>query len=296
MTILPPVCDYEGSDYQARFWRDQGRDYEDLVERAALRRLLPATGATVLDIGAGFGRLSAEFSGYQRVVLLDYSTTLLREAQTRLRHDPRFLYVAANWYQMPFVNGLFDTLVQVRTLHHAADAPALWRELARIARPGGYYVLEFANKHNLKAIARYALRRQTWSPFDHKPVEFVELNYNFHHAWIRRHLVAAGFTPGSMLNVSNFRLAWLKAAAPTDWLVRLDYRLQPLGRWAQLAPSLFVRSDDPAGGQSAPPGQFFACPICRAPLGEPTDQRLVCPTCQAQWALDDGLYNFKTPV
>ena len=37
----PPVCDYEGSDYRTRFWDGQGRDYEDLVERLALRRLLP---------------------------------------------------------------------------------------------------------------------------------------------------------------------------------------------------------------------------------------------------------------
>ena len=44
MSDSPPVCDYEGSDYQARFWEDQGREYEDRVERIALRRLMPAGG------------------------------------------------------------------------------------------------------------------------------------------------------------------------------------------------------------------------------------------------------------
>lgn len=296
MTTLPPVCDYEGSDYQTRFWLNQGRDYEDLVERSALRRLLPPRGRNLLDVGAGFGRLAAEYAGYQRVVLLDYSTSLLREAQAHWRHDPRILYVAANWYQMPFVDGLFDALVQVRTLHHAADVPGLWRELARIASPTGHYVLEFANKYNLKAVLRYALRRQSWSPFELGPVEFAPLNFDFHPAWIRQRLVEAGFTPDARLGVSYFRLNWLKRRAPLDWLVRLDERLQFLGRWLPIAPSQFVLSAAPPSGQTAAPAHFFACPRCRTPLAAPDAGRLVCAGCQTQWACDDGLYNFKDPL
>lgn len=169
MIELPPVCDYEGSDYRTRFWEGQGRDYEDQVERIALRRLMPPAGDTLIEIGAGYGRLAHEYRGYGRVVLFDYSRSLLREAQAQLENDPRFIYVAGNWYTMPFVDGLFSTLVQIRTLHHAADAPALFYELARIARPQGCYVLEFANKKNLKAIARYWVGRQAWSP-DRKSV------------------------------------------------------------------------------------------------------------------------------
>ena len=202
----PLVCDYEGSDYRTRFWDGQGRDYEDLVERVALRRLLPPTGSTLIEIGAGFGRLADEYRGYERVVLFDYSRSLLREAQAHLGDDPRYVYVAGNWYDMPFVAGLFNAMVQIRTLHHAADAPALFRELARIARPSGHYILEFANKQNLKAILRYALRRQNWSPFDREPVEFVALNFDFHPRWIREQVTGAGFTPSKTLAVSYFRL------------------------------------------------------------------------------------------
>ena len=141
-----PICDYEGSNYRTRFWESQGRTYEDQVERIALRRLLPASGDSIIDIGAGYGRLAEEFSGYERVVLFDYSKSLLQEAQKRLGDDPRFIFVAGDWYRMPFVSGLFDTMVQVRTIHHAADVPSLFGQLARIARPKGAYILEFANK------------------------------------------------------------------------------------------------------------------------------------------------------
>ena len=179
----PPVCDYEGSDYRTRFWENQGREYEDLVERVALQQFLPPTGKTLIEIGAGFGRLADEYAGYKKVVLFDYSRSLLREAQEHLGKNDQFIYVAGNWYNMPFVDGLFETMVQIRTLHHAADAPALFKELARIAQTGGTYILEFANKRNLKAIGRYWLKQQNWSPFTHDPIEFVELNFDFHPQW-----------------------------------------------------------------------------------------------------------------
>ncbi len=294
----PPVCDYEGSDYRTRFWEGQGRDYEDRAERIALRRLMPARGRTLIEIGAGFGRLAEEYRGYEKVVLFDYSRSLLREAQEHLRGDSRILYVAGNWYQMPFVEGLFETVVQVRTLHHAADAPALFRQLARIARPGGHYILEFANKQNLKAVFRYWLKRQEWSPFDRAPVEFVELNFDFHPQWIQKQLRQAGFGPGRMLTVSHFRFEPLKKLVPASLLAGLDSAAQLTGNWWQLAPSVFVHSSHPAGGETAVPPSFFACPNCLSPLGEVENGRLHCPDpqCQKQWSVVDGLYDFKEPV
>lgn len=297
MSDTPPVCDYEGSDYRTRFWQDQGRDYEDQVERIALRRLLPPGGDTLLDIGAGFGRLADEYDGYRRVVLFDYSRSLLREAHDRLGGDPRFVFVAGNWYNLPFVDGLFDTLVQVRTLHHAADVPALFAELARVAERDATYVLEFANKHNLKAIARYRLGRQAWSPFDEAPVEFVALNYDFHPDWIREQLALAGFAPEPMLTVSHFRFAPLKRLAPTGLLAALDSAIQSTGRWWQLSPSVFVRSRlvRPA---SPLRGGFFACPTCHLTLGEPVNGLLLCANsaCGRRWRVEEGLYDFKEPV
>lgn len=302
MSDAPPVCDYEGSNYRTRFWQGQGRDYEDRVERIALRRLLPPTGDTLIEIGAGFGRLANEYRGYDRVVLFDYSRSLLREAQTSLGEDPRFLLVAGNWYQMPFVPGLFETIVQVRTLHHAADAPALFRQLARIARPGGQYILEFASKHNLKAMLRYWLGRQAWSPFDPAPVEFAALNFDFHPRWIRQQLQQAQFTPERTLTVSHFRLAPLKKVAPVALLARLDCVAQLSGNWWQLTPSVFVRSAHPRAGETAVSPAFFACPACQTPLGELLGDveygRFRCPnpSCQKQWAVEKGLYDFKEAV
>jgi ubiquinone/menaquinone biosynthesis C-methylase UbiE len=298
LSKTPPICDYEGSNYRARFWEGQGRSYEDRVERIALRRLMPPTGTTLIEIGAGFGRLANEYTAYDRVVLFDYSRSLLQEAQAHLGDDPRFIYVAGNWYKMPFVSGLFQTVVQVRTLHHAADVPAILQQLARIAQPNSTYILEFANKHNIKAMLRFWLGRQSWSPFVHEPIEFAELNFNFHPQWLKQQLKLANFMPSRMFTVSRYRLEPLKKLVPIGVLVFSDSLWQWTGNWWQLSPSVFMKNSYQGKDESAPRGAFFACPECLTPLSEEENGRLSCsnPYCQLQWQIEDGIYNFKEPL
>ena len=143
----PPVCDYEGSTYRTDFWEGQGREYEDLVERIALRHLLPQRGNRLLEIGAGFGRLTDCYHGYEQIVLLDYSRSQLRQAQERLGRSDRYLYVAADLYAMPFVDGLFDTATLIRTIHHVQDVPAALGEVRRVLRPQGTFILELSLIH-----------------------------------------------------------------------------------------------------------------------------------------------------
>lgn len=300
MTENPRICDYEGSDYKSRFWDGGQRSYEDGAERAALKKLMPPTGDTLIEIGAGFGRLADEYLGYERVVLLDFSSSLLREGQAHLGDDPRFIYVAANWYQMPFVDGLFDTITQVRTIHHAENVPALLTQLARIAKPNGDYVLEFAHKRNLKAILRYWLGKQDWNPFTEEPVEFVEMNYDFNLNWLRRELKKVGFASGRVLTISRFRLAFLKRTVPNALLVALDSLGSNFGGLWQLTPSVVVHNKHPREGKTADIQTFFACPTCGTPLVdvvEPTGT-LICDnkSCGHQWRKDKGLYFFKEPV
>jgi hypothetical protein len=170
--------------------------------------------------------------------------------------------------------------------------------LARVAGPDAAYVLEFASKHNLKAMLRYWLGRQAWSPFDEEPVEFVELNYDFHPHWISTQLREAGFEPGKRLTVSHFRFAPLKRLVPTSWLVRLDSAIQRTGQWWQLTPSVFLRSRRVGSSSYTSPKTFFVCPACRSSLGNPQHGLLACanPACGQRWRVENGLYDFKKPI
>lgn len=289
----PPVCDYEGSTYQTTFWEKGGRTYEDRVEAIALKRLLPGSGKLLLEIGAGAGRNTPRYQGFERVVLLDYSRTQLYQARQHLGDRQRYLYVAGDAYRMPFVSGLFDAATMIRTLHHMADAPLALRQVRRILQPGATFILEYANKQNLKAILRYLLKRQDWNPFSPEPVEFAELNFDFHPRTVRSWLKASGFVLQRQLTVSHYRIGVLKRWVPTSILVFLDSLAQLSGDWWQVTPSVFARSQAVGDTPRATEGAFFQCPNCGyGPLRQEGD-RLPCPKCGQQWSFHDGIYDFR---
>jgi len=289
----PPICDYEGSDYQTSFWDQGEREYEDQVEAIALSRLLPKQGRLLLEIGAGAGRNTPRYKGFERVVLMDYSRTQLQQAQERLGTGQRYIYVAADVYQLPFVPGLFDAATMIRTLHHMADAPRAISQVRYALSPGAIFILEFANKHNLKAILRYATRRQPWDPFSPEPVEFATLNFDFHPNTIRTWLKENKFVVERQLTVSHFRLGILKKLLPTNLLVGLDSLAQFTGNWWQLTPSVFARARAVGETPTSDPELFFRCPVCdHFPLKDAADA-LVCPTCNHEYPFQDGIYDFR---
>jgi ubiquinone/menaquinone biosynthesis C-methylase UbiE len=292
-TEQPPVCDYEGSDYQERFWDKGERQYEDQTEAIALQRLLPASGKLLLEVGAGAGRNTPRYSGYERIVVMDYSTTQLERAQKRLGASDRYIYVAADVYRLPFVDGLFDGATMIRVIHHMADAPKALAQIRQVLQPGGNFILEFANKRNFKAILRYALRRQAWSPFDPAPVEFIPLNFDFHPTTMKRWLREQQFAIERILTVSHFRMGWLKRNVPLGLLVRLDALFQPTGALWQYTPSVFVRARAEGGAAAAKAGAFFKCPACSTPLGDEAKDHVACPSCKRRWPIRNGIYNFK---
>ena len=292
------ICNYEDTDYRGDFWEGQGRDYEDLAERIALRKLLPQKGRRLVDLGGAFGRLSEFYGGYEQVVLTDYSLSLLRQAQARLGRDGRMVYVAANLYGLPFAGGAFDAAMMVRVIHHIEDVPAALAEIGRCLAGNGTFVLEFASKRHLKSIARYLLRAQRWSPFDQAPYEFQPVHFDFHPAWMRARLAEAGFHVKRQRTVSHLRLAALKRTIPARALAALDGACQPTGRWWQLTPSVFCQclaSPDKPGGL-APAGRLFRCPACGSQELEAGVEALACRGCGRRWGIEDGIYNFKAPL
>jgi SAM-dependent methyltransferase len=291
--VQPQICDYEGSTYRTDFWEGQGREYEDLAERIALRKLLSPDGDLLMEIGAGFGRLADLYDNHKKVVLLDYSKSMLHQAQERLERDERYIYVAANLYNLPFVDNLFSTTVTVRVLHHVQGIPAAFCEIQRVLIPAGHYILEYANKRHLKAILRYVLRRQQWNPFALEPVEFVKLNYDFHPAWMEARLRETGFAIEKQLTVSHFRHPLVKRLVSPGLLAAVDGSLQWTASLWKLSPSIFVRARAEKEYPPAEPQGFFRCPACHSPQLVEMDQALDCPNCNQKWPIDDGVYDFK---
>jgi len=238
----PPICDYEGSDYQQSFWDQGGREYEDRAEALALKRLLPASGDWLLELGAGAGRNTPRYKSFKRIVLVDYSSSQLLQARKKLGVSDRHLFVVADAYHLPFPADRFDAATMIRTLHHLSEPPRALAELRSVLRPDGLFILEFANKRNLKSIFRYLFGLQSWNPFTLDPVEFARLNFDFHPKTVFAWLNQAGFVMERVLAVSHFRIGILKKIIPARLLASLDSFLQPIGKFWQFTPSLFVRA------------------------------------------------------
>lgn len=293
------ICDYEGSDYQARFWQNADRAYEDAVERVAIGRLLPPTGRRIVEFGAGFGRLADLYAGYDEVILLDYSRSLLEEAAQRWGSDPRFKFVAADIYHLPFAPGIFDAATMIRVVHHIADVPTALAQICRAMAASSTFVLEFANKRNLKSMARHLARRQSWSPYAPEPVEFVKLNFDFHPAWMASQVAQAGFEMQEKLSASYLRAGVFKRALPLKTMVGIDAALQRTASLALLSPSVFVKlsvardkshvADDSTGDA------IFRSPRSGEALRREGDA-LICDADGTRWHVKGNVYDFKEPV
>jgi SAM-dependent methyltransferase len=297
-----PICDYEGSPWRTAFW--PGREYEDRAERLALAHLLPPRGKRLIEIGAGFGRLAGLYRGYERVILLDYARSMLKEARERLGSDPRFIFAAADLYNLPLADSAADTAVTVRVLHHVSDIPQAFGEIARIVRPAGAYVTDFANKRHLKAILQYYLRPrlgrstskdgdEVHSPFSLEPYEFVKLNFDYHPGYIRGNLARAGFRVREERAVSTFRVGLLKRIASPALLASLDALIQRPTAGLELAPSLFLHAESQKPGAAELNPVLWRCLKCNSTAIEERPDRLLCRNCRASYPCVDGIIEFK---
>lgn len=297
MRQRPRICDYGDSSYRQDFWEGQGRDYEDAVERLVLAKLLPPRGERLLEIGAGFGRVTDEYRMFRQVVLLDYSLEQLQYARNRFGDDG-YLYVAADAYRMPFQAGVFDAATMIRVIHHFEDVPAVLAQVEQALSGGGSFILEYANKRNLKAMLRHLIGRNRWDPFTLSPVEFVELNFNFHPQYMQRQVNERGFEVRRAVPVSWLRLGLLKRALPTGFLVRLDAALQGVG-WL-LSPSVFLdlRLKKESGRETlsanSDPLAILKCPLAGSRLEREGDA--LVNKDGLRWGIEQGVFDFRRPL
>ncbi len=120
-------------EHRTSVWEDQGRTPEfiryfaDLVAGLSTGRLL--------EIGCGEGILLATLRAEEKVAV-DLSATALVRA-----HERTGAACAVGLAEkLPLPDDAFDVAVSVGVMEHFLDADGATREIARILRPGGYYV------------------------------------------------------------------------------------------------------------------------------------------------------------
>lgn len=116
-----------------------GHDLALMVERAH-----PAASMTVLDVGSAAGHTAFAFAPHVRAVIgTDVSAAMLAEAtrQAAVRGLTNVHFEEADLAALPFGDATFDIVTCRFVAHHLPTLTALLRDIARVLKPGGQFLV-----------------------------------------------------------------------------------------------------------------------------------------------------------
>jgi len=187
-----------------------------------LDRLAPGHTLRVLDLGCGHGDLTPHLLEDDRleIVALDLSSAALKQFRGRLggRLPDRLSLTRASVYQLPFPDGAFDAVVSFGYASAASYEGAEW-EVARVLRPGGVAVVDFANPSLYHWLAA---PRPTWRWLQ-RFRDPEQAQYHFGRLGLRQHFGPAGLRLEALRYVNAYPP--LERLAGQPWSASLDRRL-----------------------------------------------------------------------
>ena len=226
-----------------------GREYEHAAEEMAIKRLLKGHHFDhAIDVGGGYGRLSRFLTKFaDRVTLAEPSLQQLGMARIYLKGTPNVERKRMQAANLKFPDDSIDLVLVVRVLHHLPDPAAEFREIARVLKPDGTFILEFANDAHLLNRLRYGVRgkKVPRGPVDISSeasksagaIAFV----NHHPKTVIRLLMDVGFELETALSGSNLRSPRLKKILGKNVLLGLEKVMQPLLAPIYFGPSIWLR-------------------------------------------------------
>jgi malonyl-CoA O-methyltransferase len=136
----------DGYDRWASVYDDDGNPLIALEEPLVQKLLGDVTGLAIADIGCGTGRHAIRLAsiGAATVVAVDFSDAMLRRAcdkATTIGAHVNFLLHDLAQPPLPLADRSFDRVVCGLVIDHIANLAALFSEMRRICRPGGFAVV-----------------------------------------------------------------------------------------------------------------------------------------------------------
>lgn len=156
---LEPACAVPalGPDVYSR-WRasEIGAITERLEGRLIVELVGDVNGGKVLDVGCGDGEFAHELARRGATVTgIDASAAMIETAKSRARqHNADITFQVAVAEHLPFPAERFDVVTAITILCFVEDAAPVFREIARVLRPGGRLVIGELGKWSTWAAAR----------------------------------------------------------------------------------------------------------------------------------------------
>ncbi|HDZ35392.1 MAG TPA: class I SAM-dependent methyltransferase [Thermococcus sp.] len=144
-TVIKAYSDIHSNEYKKRI---------ETLEPLLLKHM--TTRGKVLDLACGAGGFSflLEDLGFD-VVALDSSESMLERAREFAKDkNSRVEFVKGDAKSIPFENNSFEYVIFIDSLVHfeAAELNAVFKEIARVLKPGGKFILYFTDLRELLPI------------------------------------------------------------------------------------------------------------------------------------------------
>jgi len=242
---------YDTFDYPA-YWI--GREYEHKSEIIALKSFISKIHKikTILEIGAGFGRLVPAYAyRAKKIIITDPSSRLLKIARMSFknRKNTKFIHSGIDNLATRVRPSSIDLIIMVRVIHHIEDIDSAIKDVERMLVHGGYFILEFANKKNVKTTISQFLKGNLTYPIDiftsdirsRKSIRRGTLPFlNYHPYTIEQKLLQNGFEIMDRRSVSNIRSGILKRIFSAHTLIYFERILQKPLSYLNFGPSIFL--------------------------------------------------------
>lgn len=143
-----------------------------LLGRLQYVRLEPAS---IIDIGCGTGRGVAglqKIYSNAKVVGLDMAYSMLQETKKRFRLLSKKRMVNADMERLPIASDCFDLMFSCLAIQWANDLNVVFREVARIGKPGGLFMFATFGPSTLVEL------KNSWSEVDQRPHvhQFIDMH------------------------------------------------------------------------------------------------------------------------
>jgi ArsR family transcriptional regulator len=118
----------------------------------------------VLDIASGDGVLAELLAPQARsIICLDLSERVVEAGKKRLADRPNVRFEQGDMHDLPIADASIDTAFLMHALTYTQDPESVFREVARVLRPGGQLLAVTLEKHR---------HEKAVEPFDHHNLGF----------------------------------------------------------------------------------------------------------------------------